>query len=53
MHLPCQVSKLAREEVVVLNKQGWRCSCLDQEVPCKHIIACQWTLHCHQTVPQY
>ena len=36
---------------VALSRQGWKCNCPDQEMPCKHIIACQWTLHCHQTTP--
>ena len=33
---------------VVSAEDGYQCSCPDPIVPCKHIIACRWILHCYQ-----
>ena len=32
---------------VVSTEDGYQCSC-PAIVPCKHIIACRWVLHCYQ-----
>jgi len=34
---------------VVSVEDGYQCSCPDPVVPCKHIIACRWILHCYQS----
>ena len=33
---------------VVSAEEGYQCTCPDPVVPCKHIIACRWVLHCYQ-----
>ena len=33
---------------VVSTEDGYECTCPDPIVPCKHIIACRWILHCYQ-----
>jgi len=33
---------------VVSAEDGYQCTCPDPVVPCKHIIACRWILHCYQ-----
>ena len=33
---------------VVSTEDGYQCNCPDPVVPCKHIIACRWVLHCYQ-----
>ena len=35
---------------VVSTEGGYQCTCLDPVVPCKHIIACRWILHCYQAL---
>ena len=34
---------------VVSTEDSYECSCPDPVVPCKHIIACRWVLHCYQS----
>ena len=34
---------------VVSTEDGYQCNCPDPVVPCKHIIACRWILHCYQS----
>ena len=36
------------EYEVVSTEDGYQCNCPDPVVPCKHIIACRWILHCYQ-----
>ena len=38
----------AVQDEVVSSEDGYECSCPDPIVPCKHIIACRWVLHCYQ-----
>ena len=33
---------------VVSAEDEYECTCPDSVVPCKHIIACRWILHCYQ-----
>ena len=34
---------------VVSAEDEYECTCPDPVVPCKHIIACRWILHCYQS----